>query len=393
MRLLLDAIYQRFHYDFREYGMASVRRRLLQGARALGCSTFSAVQDCVLHDPKAFVVLLQYLTVQVSDFFRDPGYFLGFRQRIVPVLRTYPSLKLWIAGCSAGEELYSFAILLREEGLLDKTILYATDINPEALSAAEAGIYPLDRVRAFTRTTRRRGRPSRWPLIIPPSMARRCLTGRCARMSCSQTTASQRTLPSPKTRSCLAAMFSFTLNAHCRTGRFRLFRDSLCPRGFLGLGAKESLRFSRHELISTSSCGTSDGSSGDDAEPRARRPPAGAGAGDRRLCRLGGGARRALAGAACRFPAGAGRGARAGHLAQPARRLVCVTLRPARGQRGTGRANRAGRTLFAPAGYHLLVESIGAARCRSSRPCTSRVHPSTCCSNRLPTRTARRWWA
>ena len=88
LRLLLDAIYSRFHYDFRQYGMASVRRRLLQGARALGCSTFSGVQDRVLHDPKAFIVLLQYLTVQVSDFFRDPGYFLGFRQRIVPVLET-----------------------------------------------------------------------------------------------------------------------------------------------------------------------------------------------------------------------------------------------------------------------------------------------------------------
>ena len=136
MRLLLDAIYQRFHYDFRQYGMASVRRRLLQGARALECATLSALQERVLHDPSAFSVLLQYLTVQVSDFFRDPAYFRGFRERIVPVLRTYPSIKLWVAGCSTGEELYSFAILLREEGLLDKAILYATDINPEALRGA-----------------------------------------------------------------------------------------------------------------------------------------------------------------------------------------------------------------------------------------------------------------
>ena len=104
IKLLLDAIYSRYHYDFREYGMASVRRRLLQALPALECTTLSGLQERIIHDPSAFPILLNYLTVQVSDMFRDPAFFRAFRERIVPMLRTYPSLKIWVAGCSAGEE-------------------------------------------------------------------------------------------------------------------------------------------------------------------------------------------------------------------------------------------------------------------------------------------------
>ena len=111
-----------------------------------GCATLSQLQDRVLHEPEVFPRLLDFLTVQVSEMFRDPGYFLAMRESVVPLLRTYPSLKVWVAGCSAGEEVYSFAILLREEGLLDRTLIYATDINPQALKQAEAGIYDASRM-------------------------------------------------------------------------------------------------------------------------------------------------------------------------------------------------------------------------------------------------------
>ena len=117
----------------------------------------SALQEQVLHDPERFALLLQYLTVPVSEMFRDPAYFLGLRRHVVPVLRTYPSLKVWVAGCSTGEEPYSLAILLQEEGLLERTMLYATDINHASLEKARQGIFPLESMQAFTRNYQRAG--------------------------------------------------------------------------------------------------------------------------------------------------------------------------------------------------------------------------------------------
>ena len=129
-RLLIDAIFHRYHYDFRGYAQASLKRRLGSALLHFDCKTLSQLQDRVLHDPTVFPALLEYLTVQVSDMFRDPSYFRALRDEVVPLLRTYPSLRVWVAGCSTGEEVYSLAILLQEEGLLDRTLIYATDINP-----------------------------------------------------------------------------------------------------------------------------------------------------------------------------------------------------------------------------------------------------------------------
>ena len=120
LQLLLDAIYLKYHYDFRGYAAASLKRRAAHGAgRASAAQTLSQLQDRVLHEPAVFPALLDFLTVQVSEMFRDPAYFRALREQVVPLLRTYPSLKVWVAGCSTGEEVYSLAILLREEGLLD----------------------------------------------------------------------------------------------------------------------------------------------------------------------------------------------------------------------------------------------------------------------------------
>src|SRR6188474_2496986 len=133
VRLLLEAIFDHYHFDFRSYAMASLKRRLSQACDALHVHTLSGLQERVLHDPESFAKLLQYLTVQVSDMFRDPAFFLALREQVLPVLATYPSLKIWCAGCSTGEEAYSLAILLQETGLLDRSVIYATDINAQSL--------------------------------------------------------------------------------------------------------------------------------------------------------------------------------------------------------------------------------------------------------------------
>src|ERR1019366_4973123 len=126
--LLLDAIYQTCHYDFRSYSEASVKRRVRTALVHFRCETISRLQERVLREPKLFTDLLRFLTVQVSDMFRDPTYFRAFRETVVPYLKSYASLRVWVAGCAKGEEAYSLAIVLHEEGLLERTLIYATDI-------------------------------------------------------------------------------------------------------------------------------------------------------------------------------------------------------------------------------------------------------------------------
>lgn len=157
LTLLLEAIYQKFGYDFRSYSMASVKRRLNQARNHFACESFSQLQHAVLHDTTVLPQLLSYFTVQVSEMFRDPFYFRTLRENVISHLRTYPSLKIWVAGCSAGEEVYSLAILFREEGLESRTIFYGTDINTGALEKAEAGVYDLNRLPLFTENHRHSG--------------------------------------------------------------------------------------------------------------------------------------------------------------------------------------------------------------------------------------------
>jgi chemotaxis protein methyltransferase CheR len=246
-RPLLDAIHARFHYDFREYSQPSVRRRLTQALVAFDCATFAELEARVLGDPVLFPALLQYLTVQVSDLFRDPSYFCVFRERIVPVLRTYPSLKVWVAGCSTGEELWSFAILLREEGLLDKTILYATDINGEALRVAEAGIYPLARMKAFTANHRASGAPCSLSSYYTANYGSAVFDRSLRRhvVFSDHSLATDAVFGELQVVSCRNVLIYFERTLQDRA--VSLFRGSLCTRGFLGLGARESLLVSEHE--------------------------------------------------------------------------------------------------------------------------------------------------
>jgi chemotaxis protein methyltransferase CheR len=148
--LLLEAVYRRYGFDFREYAPASLKRRLWRRAHAEGVTTISALQDRLLHDPSCMERLLLDLSINVTAMFRDPSFYASFRERVVPLLRTYPFTRLWVAGCSTGEEVYSLAIVLDEEDVLDRARIYATDINESVLEQARLGVFSLDKMQEYT---------------------------------------------------------------------------------------------------------------------------------------------------------------------------------------------------------------------------------------------------
>ena len=246
IRLLLDAIYLRYHYDFRSYSLASVKRRLNAAKEQMGAETLAALQDQVLREPRAFTQLLQFLTIGVSDMFRDPSFFRALRAQIVPELRTYPSIRIWIAGCSTGEELYSFAILLREEGLLARTTLYATDINPEALRKAEQGLYPIERVQAFTENHRQTGSKCSLSEYYTAAYGSAAFDRSLRKnvVFSDHSLATDSVFAELQLVSCRNVLIYFDRSLQDRA--LGLMKDSLCRRGFLGLGSKESLMFSSH---------------------------------------------------------------------------------------------------------------------------------------------------
>jgi len=246
IRLLLDAIYLRYHYDFRSYSPASLKRRLAAARMQMNADTLSALQERVLRDPQVFTRLLQFLTVGVSDMFRDPSFFRALRERVIPELRTYPSVRIWIAGCSTGEELYSFAIVLREEGLLDRSLLYATDINPEALRKAEQGLYPLDRLQAFTENHRLSGGKCSLSEYYTAAYGSAAFdrTLRKNIVFADHSLATDSVFAEVQLVSCRNVLIYFDRPLQDRA--LGLMKDALCRRGFLGLGSQESLLFSRH---------------------------------------------------------------------------------------------------------------------------------------------------
>lgn len=150
MKLLMEAIYLRYGYDFRGYAEASFKRRIRQLQLKFHIETIGGLTDRILHEPEFFTSIVPELTVGTSEMFRDPSFYQALRKHVLPVLKTYPAFKIWHAGCSSGEEVYSLAIMLREEGLTQKSVLYATDINHAAIRAAKEGIYPLESIPLFT---------------------------------------------------------------------------------------------------------------------------------------------------------------------------------------------------------------------------------------------------
>ena len=246
LQLIVEAIYLRYHYDFRTYAKASLKRRMSTAMGRFGCKTLSQLQDRVLHDPAAFASLLEYLTVQVSDMFRDPSYFASLRNTVLPMLRTYPSLKVWVAGCSAGEEVYSLAILLREEGLLARTIIYATDINAKALQKAEAGVYGLERVAGFTANHRKSGARSSLSDYYTAAYGNAVFDKSLRKnvVFSDHSLATDSVFAEVQLVSCRNVLIYFDRQLQDRS--LGLFSEALCRKGFLGIGARESVRFSAH---------------------------------------------------------------------------------------------------------------------------------------------------
>jgi chemotaxis protein methyltransferase CheR len=247
IELLLEGVFRHYGFDFRSYAYASIRRRLWKRVEGEGLRTISELQSRILHDPDAMERLLLDLSVNVTSMFRDPSFYQEFREKVIPLLRTYPFIRIWHAGCSTGEEVYSLAILLEEEGLYDRARLYATDINDVVLQRARQGIFPLDRMQEYTDNYIRAGGKRSFSeyytamydgALFSPSLTRNVVF-------------SQHNLVTDRSFSefhvifCRNVLIYFdkALQNHVHT----LFYDSLVRLGVLALGSKESLKFSQYE--------------------------------------------------------------------------------------------------------------------------------------------------
>jgi chemotaxis protein methyltransferase CheR len=247
LELLLQAAYKVYGYDFRDYARTSMRRRVMNIMREEGVRTISALQDRVLHDPSAWERFLNGVSVNVSAMFRDPAFFLALRREAVPLLRTYPFIRVWHAGCSLGEEVYSLAILLEEEGLYERSLIYATDINESTLRQAREGIYPADLMQKYTQNYIQAGGQRAFSeyytarydyAILRPALQRNIVFSQ-------HNLASDGPFNEFNVILCRNVMIYFNQALQQRT--HELFYASLGMFGLLGLGARESLRFTAHE--------------------------------------------------------------------------------------------------------------------------------------------------
>jgi chemotaxis protein methyltransferase CheR len=247
IELLLEGVYRHYGFDFRAYAYASIRRRLWKRIEAEGLTSISELQAMVLHEVPAMERLLFDLSVSVTSMFRDPGFYQVFRNEVIPLMRTYPFIRIWHAGCSTGEEVYSTAIVLEEEGLLDRTRVYATDINDAVLQQARAGIFPLNRMQEYTENYIRAGGKRSFSeyytalydgAIFSPSLTRNVVF-------------SQHNLVTDRSFSefniifCRNVLIYFDRTLQNQV--HALFYESLVTFGVLALGSKESLRFSDYE--------------------------------------------------------------------------------------------------------------------------------------------------
>jgi chemotaxis methyl-accepting protein methylase len=151
INLLLEGLYQKYGYDFRGYVRGSLNRRILKRMKAERLPTITALLEKVLHEQGYLERLLNDLSIRMTEMYRNPSFFVAFRNQVVPLLRELPEIRIWHAGCATGEEVYSMAILMEEEGLTEKTRIYATDINEQAINAAKRGAFPLKKMQQYTK--------------------------------------------------------------------------------------------------------------------------------------------------------------------------------------------------------------------------------------------------
>ena len=241
--LLLEGLYQYHGFDFRDYARASLKRRILERMRAEKLETVSEFQNKVLHDDACLERLILGLSVHATAMFRDPSFYLTFRKKVVPMLKTYPTVQIWLAGCSTGEEVYSLAILLREERLYDKSRIYATDISHAVLRKARDGIFPMAVMREYTNNYHRAGGTNefsdyytaRYDSVIFDSSLRRNV------VFSEHNLATDSSFNEFQVILCRNVMIYFNKDLQARV--HNLLYESLGMFGVFGIGNKESLKF------------------------------------------------------------------------------------------------------------------------------------------------------
>src|SRR5438874_7714753 len=247
LQLLLEGVFRRYGFDFREYAPASLRRRVLRRMHAEGLTTIAGLTEKLLHDSATMERLLLDLSINVTAMFRDPTFYVSFREKVVPLLRTYPYTRLWVAGCSTGEEVYSLAILLQEEDVYERTRIYATDINESVLDRARAGVFPLDKMREYTQNYIKAGGArafSEYYLAkYDGAQFQRSLVENV--VFAQHNLVSDRSFNEFNVIVCRNVMIYFDRALQDRV--HNLFYESLITFGMLALVAKESIRFSPHE--------------------------------------------------------------------------------------------------------------------------------------------------
>jgi chemotaxis protein methyltransferase CheR len=249
LRLLLDAIFERYGVDFRSYAYSSLKRRVMRRVIEENTGTITALQKLVLEDRASMDRLLNSLTIHVTAMFRDPAFFLTLRETVLPVLRTYPFIRLWVAGCSTGEEVYSLAILLHEEGLYSRCRIYATDVREAVLDRARSGIFPLSMMRDYTRNYQQAGGQNAFAeyytsdhefVVFRPFLRENVIFA-------THNLAGDASFNEFHGIFCRNVMIYFNRTLQERV--HRLFHESLVTYGYLGLGRSESIRFSDSEHL------------------------------------------------------------------------------------------------------------------------------------------------
>lgn len=243
IELLIEAIYQRYGYDFRNYNKAHVKRRILHRVSSLGLNSVSELQHKILHEDDFFDVILKDLSINVTEMYRDPSFYAVMRKEVFPLLKTYPYIKVWHAGCATGEEVYSFAIMLKEEGLLDRAQVYATDFNPLVLETAKKGIYPVSRIKEYTANYQlAEGHHSfsdyyvaRYDSVIFNQDLKKNI------VFAEHNLVTDSVFAEVNLIICRNVLIYF--NRELQNKVIRLFTESLIKGGYLGLGSKENLMF------------------------------------------------------------------------------------------------------------------------------------------------------
>ena len=247
--LLLEGIYQRYGYDFRSYARSSIERRARQFLSNSGCGSFSELTGQVLYDRQVFSEMVQYFSVCVTEMFRDPFVYQVIRREVVPLLRTWPHIKVWCAGCATGEEVYSLAIVLREEGLLERSTLFATDFNDTSLAQAAQGVYSPQIMQTATRNYQKAGGTGSFSLYYHSKYDAAVMDESLR----SRITFANHNLVADGVFGEMQLVFCRNVliyfNRELQDRVLKLFTDSLVRGGTLCLGTKEDLQFSSMETL------------------------------------------------------------------------------------------------------------------------------------------------